>query len=1087
MSRSYVAFISYKHARRDSAIAKEVHTLIENYVIPPALRKGSRKLGIVFRDEEELPISSDLSESIQTALRATQYLILICSPEASASPWVAREVDYFLQHHDASRIFVVLAAGEPGEVFPAAITRVLNPATGEYQDVEPLALDVRANSLHASLKILRERIRKLYAAMLGCSYDSLVQREKVRRMKRIMALAALMVVVAGCFAGVILSKNLELSKKNKELYEVTQNALERESLLLAADADEALQNNDALSALRYAADALDSSAIERPFCAAAERVLYSALNIFSDDTTPFLLTHTPLTQHSPIESAVYSADGKQVYTIDAYGAVICFNASTGEVLWNRTLPENNKNFYAVVPAIWFDEKNSLLVCSFDGSLSGLHADSGETVWLSELTAEICQGPFFDSNRQSLVYLEAVSVYDDQGLETAVEVQLVTLETSDGSRRREVPIFTNTSDCYIETIGSTLKHTGAFTDSGRFVALLRSYQYDEWKTLLYWVDVGADKPTIIEHKVHTDILDLYTAYHLACLDNNQVLILNTGSAIHARCYNMAGSRLVWETETPFHAGFRFFIDCDPVILPRTSDVLIGYGNVMYLISKTDGSLRTSKLLDDKVVGIWPLQPGLFGYALADGYTAVGWFSAGAIRDSVFYCDPVDLPDLTTIIPYNRGLLHARLSGSNIAGISPVPLQEGGGSVLYLSADRLTAWVAAVRPAAKLPPYTVLPSPDGVDLSFAEFADSNLSGTVLLTPSVGAHLLIADVSGRTLHKIPLNENLSTTSQYLLTKDGQSVINVNRFGQIRHIAPDGAITVLSEAEDVSLGVIGNTEYFGSRYHAAAARLRDDGRVLTVRLDGEEIVTWLDEEESVVIPRPDNIRWSVQQGLMPHCLLRVGPSGILVLSHYASEGASAIDSFAVYHPARKEWQLIPDAAHGTDARLIAFSSEQDAFAVYDEDMVIRIYDCARPERVRCINAALSAESVIKICFLPGDEYIYAATEDGQFVLFDVETGGIVFRTISSAYSASNYATWLDNANSRLYIRMGKTGVCVDTRSWEQLYTLDNFSKFLFYSEATNEVCISHMLDITQPHQMVLIQALTTEELVRIARDTLE
>ena len=65
MSRSYVAFISYKHARRDAAIAKEVHTLIENYVIPASLRKGERKLGVVFRDEEELPISSDLSDSIR--------------------------------------------------------------------------------------------------------------------------------------------------------------------------------------------------------------------------------------------------------------------------------------------------------------------------------------------------------------------------------------------------------------------------------------------------------------------------------------------------------------------------------------------------------------------------------------------------------------------------------------------------------------------------------------------------------------------------------------------------------------------------------------------------------------------------------------------------------------------------------------------------------------------------------------------------------------------------------------------------------------------------------------------------------------
>lgn len=42
MERSYIAFISYKHTPRDAAIAKQVHTLIENYVIPKPLRRMTR-------------------------------------------------------------------------------------------------------------------------------------------------------------------------------------------------------------------------------------------------------------------------------------------------------------------------------------------------------------------------------------------------------------------------------------------------------------------------------------------------------------------------------------------------------------------------------------------------------------------------------------------------------------------------------------------------------------------------------------------------------------------------------------------------------------------------------------------------------------------------------------------------------------------------------------------------------------------------------------------------------------------------------------------------------------------------------------
>ena len=42
MDRKYVAFISYRHAEMDSAIAKTIHTLIEQYRIPKGLRKNGK-------------------------------------------------------------------------------------------------------------------------------------------------------------------------------------------------------------------------------------------------------------------------------------------------------------------------------------------------------------------------------------------------------------------------------------------------------------------------------------------------------------------------------------------------------------------------------------------------------------------------------------------------------------------------------------------------------------------------------------------------------------------------------------------------------------------------------------------------------------------------------------------------------------------------------------------------------------------------------------------------------------------------------------------------------------------------------------
>ena len=111
----YIAFISYRHMPLDIAVAKRLHQLIERYRIPAKLAAGrdSRRLGRVFRDQDELPVSSDLSASIYEALDHTQFLIVVCTPDTPKSIWVQRELSYFLEHHDRNNVLVVLADGRP--------------------------------------------------------------------------------------------------------------------------------------------------------------------------------------------------------------------------------------------------------------------------------------------------------------------------------------------------------------------------------------------------------------------------------------------------------------------------------------------------------------------------------------------------------------------------------------------------------------------------------------------------------------------------------------------------------------------------------------------------------------------------------------------------------------------------------------------------------------------------------------------------------------------------------------------------------------------------------------------------------------
>jgi len=87
----YWAFVSYSNY--DRSWGRWLHRAIESYGIPaklvnsltPVGHPAPKRLRPLFRDREELPAASDLSARIDDALRASRYLIVICSKHASRS------------------------------------------------------------------------------------------------------------------------------------------------------------------------------------------------------------------------------------------------------------------------------------------------------------------------------------------------------------------------------------------------------------------------------------------------------------------------------------------------------------------------------------------------------------------------------------------------------------------------------------------------------------------------------------------------------------------------------------------------------------------------------------------------------------------------------------------------------------------------------------------------------------------------------------------------------------------------------------------------------------------------------------------
>jgi hypothetical protein len=123
-ARRYTAFLSYRHAdnkEEGRRWAEWLHQGIETYEVPadlvgkPNLRGEPIPASLypVFRDEEELPADADLSDNIRRALRNSASLVVLCSPRACDSRFVADEIRTFKELGKSPRILALMLDGEP--------------------------------------------------------------------------------------------------------------------------------------------------------------------------------------------------------------------------------------------------------------------------------------------------------------------------------------------------------------------------------------------------------------------------------------------------------------------------------------------------------------------------------------------------------------------------------------------------------------------------------------------------------------------------------------------------------------------------------------------------------------------------------------------------------------------------------------------------------------------------------------------------------------------------------------------------------------------------------------------------------------
>jgi WD40 repeat protein len=325
----FVAFISYRHVEPDRRWAKWLHRKMEGYRVPRRLmreRQLPRRVGRIFRDEEELAASSDLSAGIRRALDDSDYLIIVCSPRTPSSQWVNAEVEYFKKLGRAHHLLAFLIEGEPAEAFPGSLGAIrpsavtLDRSLGVSTDaIEPLAADVRPSTSERARHQRRMATLRLVAAVVGCRFDDLRQREQERRSRVLVYILAALALFTSVIAGLGF-----LAEANRERAVAERDrALRNQSLFVAGLARSETSRGDTTAGMLLALEALPRNFVrpDRPLVPEAVEALYQTI-----------LARRELAIFRPqgeLSSVAIGRDGQRVLTVSSKGGAQLWDAANG--------------------------------------------------------------------------------------------------------------------------------------------------------------------------------------------------------------------------------------------------------------------------------------------------------------------------------------------------------------------------------------------------------------------------------------------------------------------------------------------------------------------------------------------------------------------------------------------------------------------------------------------------------------------------------------------------------------------------------------------------------------------------------------
>jgi len=321
------AFISYSH--EDMKQAERLDNFLFEFRLPTQVKEKHPNLRDtfheIFRDNTGMGAATDLDYEIKRQLDQSEYLIVICSPNAVESDWVNKEIEYFKRKRGLEYIYPFVVDGIVNAKSPhegkECMPKALRPYKGRAANISTYSFE------HAIIEIL--------AAILNIEVDEIWQRHVRLEEER----------------------KLKLKEQNDRL-------LIAQSRFLAEKANALVDEGDSYTARLLAIEALpkDLENPDRPYVVEAESAIRKASKFKS----------SILKASKNLEKAIFSPSNKFVLSFSQEGEILLWDSASGEMKFRLVGHHGSIGTASFSP----DEKN-ILTSSGDGTMRIWNVETGE--------------------------------------------------------------------------------------------------------------------------------------------------------------------------------------------------------------------------------------------------------------------------------------------------------------------------------------------------------------------------------------------------------------------------------------------------------------------------------------------------------------------------------------------------------------------------------------------------------------------------------------------------------------------------------------------------------------------------------------